>query len=464
MGQVNGCLFIDRKEGGDRPVDERIQDWSGFHQHLTLEEQRKQAARCMDCGVPFCHGGRILAGMASGCPLGNRIPEWNDLLYRGCDRQALSRLLLTNPFPEFTGRVCPAPCEAACLCALNQEPVCICANERTIIELGFENGWVEIPAPPPTGKRVAVVGSGPAGLACAWRLMRLGHAVTVYERADRPGGLLMYGIPNMKLEKTVLDRRIRWMEAGGIVFQTGVEIADARALLADHDAVALCCGARAARDLSVEGRALSGVAFALDYLTQATQALLDGTAPSLDAQGKDVVVIGGGDTGTDCVATALRQGCRSVRQLEIMPKPPEARPAGNPWPQWPRTLKTDYGQQEAATLQGEDPRLFEASTEALLGSNGAVCAVRARIQGEARELPAQLVLLAMGFTGPEKVLPQATGLALDERGRLKPNGYATEIPGLFVAGDMRRGQSLVVWAIDEGMRAGDALNAYLHSK
>ncbi|HML45541.1 MAG TPA: glutamate synthase subunit beta [Clostridia bacterium] len=461
MGQVNGCLFIDRKEADDRSVAERIRDWAGFHQQLTLEEQRKQAARCMDCGVPFCHGGRILAGMASGCPLGNRIPEWNDLLYRGCDRQALSRLLLTNPFPEFTGRVCPAPCEAACLCGLNQEPVCIRANECTIIELGFENGWVDIPAPPSTGKRVAVVGSGPTGLSCAWRLMRLGHAVTVYERADRPGGLLMYGIPNMKLEKTVLDRRIRWMESSGIVFKTGVDVADARPLLAEYDAVALCCGARAARDLRVEGRELSGVAFALDYLTQATKSLLDGTELALDAKGKDVLVIGGGDTGTDCVATAIRQGCRSVRQLEILPKPPDTRLEGNPWPQWPRTLKTDYGQQEATVLQGEDPRLFEAGTEALLGTDGKVCAVRARIQGEVRELPAQLVLLAMGFTGPEKALPQATGLALDARGRLQSNGYATEIPGLFVAGDMRRGQSLVVWAIDEGIRAADAVNAHL---
>ena len=294
--------------------------------------------------------------------------------------------------------------------------------------------------------------------------MRLGHAVTVYERADRPGGLLMYGIPNMKLEKTVLDRRIRWMEASGIVFKTGTEVSDARLLLSEYDAAVLCCGARAARDLSVDGRELSGVAFALDYLTQATQALLDGTAPGLDARDKDVLVIGGGDTGTDCVATAIRQGCRSVRQLEILPKPPESRPEGNPWPQWPRTFKTDYGQQEAAALQDEDPRLFEASTEALLGSDGKVCAVRARIQGEVRELPAQLVLLAMGFTGPEKALPQATGLGLDGRGRLQASGYATDIPGLFVAGDMRRGQSLVVWAIDEGIRAADALNAHLNGR
>ena len=467
MGQVNGCLSIDRLEAADRAADIRISDWGAIHGSLTLAEQRRQAARCMDCGVPFCHGGRLLSGMASGCPLSNLIPETNDLLYRGCDRAALARLLMTNPLPEFTGRVCPAPCEAACMCAFHQEAVTIRANEHAIIEMGFANGWMPI-IPPPKKERgsVAVIGSGPAGLACAITLRRMEYAVTVFEKEDRPGGLLMYGIPNMKLEKETIDRRVEWMKLSGIAFKLNAEVTDAKSLLNNNggkfDAVALCCGAREPRDLAVEGRELSGVMFAVDYLTQATRAVLGHFESSSTARGKDVVILGGGDTGNDCVATAIRQGCKSVTQLEILPRPPAERLPANPWPEWARTLKVDYGQQEAIAFEGRDPRVYEAATEAFIGEDGAVRSVRANVKGETREFPAKLVLLAMGFTGPERKLVQSLGIEADARGRVFESGYQTSIPGVFTAGDMRRGQSLVVWAIHEGKAAAAAIGQHLN--
>ncbi|MDR2656597.1 MAG: glutamate synthase subunit beta [Oscillospiraceae bacterium] len=459
MGRLNGCLIYDRREAEDRDALGRAADWREIHGALPLPDQREQAARCMDCGVPFCHGGRILNGMASGCPLGNLIPEFNDLLYRGLDQAALGRLSLTNPLPEMTGRVCPAPCEAACLCGFNQEAITIRANERCLAELGFENGWTTPIGNPGDRGGVAVVGSGPAGLACAIRLRQLGFSVTVFERDDRPGGLLMYGIPNMKLEKSVLSRRVEWMEASGVRFRLNTEVTDIAALSSEFGAVALCCGAREPRDLNVEGRGLEGIAFAADYLTQATKSVVYGGLPSLSASGKDVVIIGGGDTGNDCAATAIRQGCSSVTQLEILPEPPTARQASNPWPEWPRVLKADYGQQEYIALRGHDPRVYEAATEAFAGDDGSVSAVRAKVKGEAREFPARLVLLAMGFLGPERKLARSMGLETDERGRLRTRGCETNLPNVFAAGDMRRGQSLVVWAIREGIEAAEAISA-----
>ncbi|GHU78121.1 glutamate synthase subunit beta [Clostridia bacterium] len=459
MGLVNGCLLIDRHEADDRDAARRIQDWRAIHGALPLPEQREQAARCMDCGVPFCHGGRILNGMASGCPLGNLIPEFNDLLYRGLDEAALGRLLRTNPLPEMTGRVCPAPCEAACLCGLHQDPITIRANECSLADLGFERGWLKPITIPANRGHVAVIGSGPAGLACAIRLRQLGFSVTVYERDDKPGGLLMYGIPNMKLEKSVLNRRIDWMESSGVQFKLNTEVTDLHALTDEYNAVALCCGAREPRDLNVEGRQLEGIAFAVDYLTQATKSLNSDKDPALSASGKDVIILGGGDTGNDCVATAIRQGCKSVVQLEILPEPPTQRQPTNPWPEWARILKVDYGQQESIAIQGRDPRVYEAATEAFIGEGGSVRALRAKVKGETKEFPAQLVLLAMGFIGPERKLTQSLGLTTDERGRLAANGYSSNLPNVYVAGDMRRGQSLVVWAIREGVEVAEGIAA-----
>jgi glutamate synthase (NADPH/NADH) small chain len=453
-----------------------VKDWKEFHHDLDEKGLRNQAARCMDCGVPFCHTGKLMSGGASGCPVNNLIPEWNDLVYRGLWREALDRLHKTNNFPEFTGRVCPAPCEGSCVLGINAPPVTIKNIENTIIERGFEEGWV-VPEPPATrtGKRVVVVGSGPAGLAAAQQLNRAGHIVTVLERADRPGGLLMYGIPNMKLDKeAVVMRRIKLLEQEGIKFICNASVGDnyeAQMMLRDFDAVVLCTGASQPRDLAVEGRTLGGVHFAMDYLTGATQAML-GKGPAkakIHAKGLDVVVIGGGDTGTDCVGTAMRQSCRTLTQFEIMPKPPSERAADNPWPEWPRVYKMDYGQEEAAAKFGKDPRAYLTTIKKFVGDeNGRVKEiVTVEVRWEKndkgqvvpveqpdteRSQPAQLVLLAMGFTGPEPSLPQDLGLELDERLNMKATygEYATNIPGVFAAGDCRRGQSLVVWAINEG--------------
>lgn len=486
MGKPTGFKEIERETPQDRPVIERIRNWDEFHIPMQEEALRAQGARCMDCGVPFCHSGDLLAGMARGCPLHNLIPEWNDLVYRGLWREALARLLKTNNFPEFTGRVCPAPCEGSCVLGITDPPVTIKNIEVTIIDKGFEEGWVDVDIPARrTGKKAAVVGSGPAGLAAAAQLNKAGHGVTVFERADRPGGLLMYGIPNMKLDKKMVERRISLMAEAGIGFVTNTEVGKdyaAEKLLQEFDAVVLCGGATKPRDLPVPGRELKGIYFAMEFLHANTKSLLDGrpTPDFISAEDKHVVVIGGGDTGTDCVGTSVRHGLRSLIQLEILPKPPLERAVDNPWPQWPKTYKMDYGQEEAAELFGTDPRRYLVTAKRFLGNEeGRVKAVEIvsvrweknekgqfipkEIPGSEEILPADLVLLAMGFLGPEDRLLQALGIERDARSNVKAEygKYATNIPGVFAAGDMRRGQSLVVWAIQEGREAARAADEYL---
>jgi glutamate synthase (NADPH/NADH) small chain len=376
MGKVTGFMEYTRILPASRLPAERVLDWQEFHEHMPESHLREQGARCMDCGVPFCHTGQIINGGASGCPLNNLIPEWNDLVYRGHWREALDRLHQTNNFPEFTGRVCPAPCEGSCVLGINSAPVTIKSIEHAIINEGFEAGWV-VPKPPAmrTGRRVAIVGSGPAGLACASQLNHVGHLVTVFERADRAGGLLMYGIPNMKLEKTVVQRRLDLMSAEGVRFVTGVNVGaeySVDQLMEEFDAVVLCGGATRPRDLSLEGRNLQGIHFAMDFLHTNTKSFLDSKHKDgryLSAKGKDVIVIGGGDTGTDCVATALRHGCRSLTQFEILPPPPVQRASDNPWPQWPKVYRLDYGQEEAAALFGKDPRAYSVMTKRFLSDD-----------------------------------------------------------------------------------------------
>ena len=484
MGKLFGFLEYNRELPPDRDPLERLNDWNEIHGLLPQEEERQQAARCMSCSVPFCHSGLMIGGLPSGCPLNNLIPEWNDLLYRGEWEAAAQRLLMTNSFPEFTGRVCPAPCEGACTCGIHQPQVTIRQNELSIIENAFASGHMQ-PHPPATrtGKHVAVVGSGPSGLACANRLNHYGHSVTVLERSDRVGGLLTYGIPNMKLDKRIIARRVDFMRAEGVVFRTGCHVGvdlPAEALLHEFDAVVLCIGSGKPRDLDVPGRKGPGVAFALDYLTAATRAVLDGpeTLPdALNAKGKHVIVIGGGDTGTACVGTALRQGCRSVHQLEIMPKPPLTRSPQNPWPEFPRVLKVDYAQQEAIARFGSDPRQYLTQTREILRDEHGVCAVQTeevrwgkgpdgrmtlQVQpGTSKRWPADLVLIAMGFTGPEETLIQAYGLTQEARGRVVADNFMTVRRGVFAAGDMHIGQSLVVRAINEGQHAASACHAYL---
>lgn len=490
MGKPTGFMEFPRKKDSEAAPLERIKHWREFKIHSDHKERRSQGARCMDCGTPFCHTGHIVSGMASGCPINNLIPEWNDLIFRGRWREALDRLHKTNNFPEFTGRVCPAPCEGSCVLGVIEPPVTIKDNECAIIDKGWEEGWV-IPRIPATrtGKKVAVVGSGPAGLACADQLNQAGHAVTVFERADRVGGLLMYGIPNMKLEKEeVVQRRVNLLAEEGIVFKTGVHIGHdsewtAEKLRADFDAIVLCCGATLGRDLPIEGRDAKGVHLAMEFLTENTQYQLDhkfdGTIPALNAKGRDVVVIGGGDTGTDCVGTSLRHGCRSVVQLEIMPQPPMERAANNPWPEWPKVYKMDYGQEEAAAVQGQDPRQYLIQTKKFLKDedgnlSGLVISEiewvheGGRFQpkekpGTERTIPAQLALLAMGFLGPEQKIVEQFALETDARSNVKAEheSYTTNIPGVFAAGDMRRGQSLVVWAINEGRGAARECDRFL---
>lgn len=490
MGKPTGFIEYLRETPLDRSPVERVRDWKEFHHHLDEKSLRNQAARCMDCGVPFCHTGKLMSGGASGCPVNNLIPEWNDLVYRGLWREALERLHKTNNFPEFTGRACPAPCEGSCVLGINAPPVTIKNIENTIIERGFEEGWVN-PEPPATrtGKKVAVVGSGPAGLAAAQQLNRAGHSVTVLERADRPGGLLMYGIPNMKLDKDeVVMRRIRLLEQEGIKFVCNANVGDnyeAQMMRRDFDAIVLCTGATQPRDLPIEGRALQGVHYAMDYLTGATQAVLGAGAAKapIHAKGLDVVVIGGGDTGTDCVGTAMRQSCRTLTQFEIMSKPPLERATDNPWPEWPRLYKMDYGQEEAAAKFGQDPRSYLTTVKKFVGDEQgrvkALVTVEVRWEKNAagqivpveqpdteRTQPVQLVLLAMGFTGPELSLPQDLGLEFDERRNVKAGygEYATNVPGVFAAGDCRRGQSLVVWAIHEGRGVARECDRWLMGK
>ncbi len=485
MGKPTGFMEYTRTVPVTRPAAERVFDWQEFHEQMPETLLREQGARCMDCGVPFCHTGQIINGAASGCPINNLIPEWNDLVYRGQWREALDRLHQTNNFPEFTGRVCPAPCEGSCVLGINSAPVTIKSIEQAIIDRGFEAGWV-VPKPPAvrTGRKVAVVGSGPAGLACASQLNRAGHLVTVFDRADRAGGLLMYGIPNMKLEKTVVQRRLDLMFAEGIRFSMGINVgADyhAEQLTKEFDAIVLCGGATRPRDLLLAGRNFQGIHFAMEFLHAKTRSLLDGNRQDgryLSAKGKDVIVIGGGDTGTDCVGTALRDGCRSLTQFEILPPPPEQRAPDNPWPQWPKVYRLDYGQEEAMALFGSDPRAFSIMTKRFIGDDGGhlrgvqTVAVDSdggdngrphEVQGTEREWPAQMILLALGFLGPEtEGLLYQLGVPINDRGNVAVDGdQMTGVSKVFAAGDMTRGQSLVVWAIADGRRAARGVDKYL---
>ena len=485
MGKPTGFLEYSRQGNPGQPPLERIQHWNEFHPMLPEEERRKQGARCMECGVPFCQSGVQLAGMFTGCPLHNLVPEWNDLVYTGNLGHALSRLTKTNSFPELTGRVCPALCEAACTCGLNGDPVTVKENELAIIEAGFASGAME-PHPPKvrTGKRVAVVGSGPAGLAAAQQLNRRGHTVTVFEREDRVGGLLMYGIPNMKLEKRFVQRRADLMAAEGVEFRTSCDVGrdvSAQQLLDEYDAIILCCGAKKPRVLpAAEG--VGGVYYAVDFLIFTTKSLLDSQLAKgsyIDAEGKDVVIVGGGDTGNDCVGTSIRHGCKSVIQLEMMPKAPDSRAADNPWPQWPKVCKTDYGQEEAIAVFGADPRRYQTTVkECRTDENGALRSivtvrlepkvedgrrVMAQVPGSEEELPCQLLLIAAGFLGPEDYAADAFGVNRDGRSNVAtaPGLYSTGVDKVFAAGDMRRGQSLVVWGIAEGRAAAKEVDEYL---
>jgi glutamate synthase (NADPH/NADH) small chain len=471
MGKPTGFLEIARQKQPSRPIAERLRDWNEVYLPYGEAALRGQASRCMDCGIPFCH---------QGCPLGNLIPSWNDLVYHDRWQAAIERLHDTNNFPEFTGRLCPAPCEASCVLGISDAPVTIKGAEVAIIDRAFAEGWI-VPRPPAwrTGKQVAVVGSGPAGLAAAEQLNRAGHTVTVFERADRIGGLLRYGIPEFKLEKRLLDRRLALMEDEGVRFKPGCAIGtDIRAddLVSDFDAVVLAGGATQPRDLRVPGRELGGIHFAMDYLTEQNRRC-EGDAPAdveaVSAAGKQVVILGGGDTGADCLGTAHRQGAAAVRQIELLPRPPDARAADNPWPEWPRIFRVSSAHEEG----GE--RLFAVATEAFLGDDrGRVRALRAArvapvvsggrtsfepIAGSAFEIPAELVLLAMGFTGPETSGPVGQlGLRLTERGTVwRDANWMTSVPGVFTAGDMQRGQSLIVWAIAEGRSCARGVDLFL---
>jgi glutamate synthase (NADPH/NADH) small chain len=487
MGKPTGFIEFLRELPSEVAPSDRIRNWDEFHLHMPEDKLRTQGARCMDCGIPFCHTGTLISGMASGCPINNLIPEWNDLIYRGLWREALDRLHKTNNFPEFTGRVCPAPCEGSCVLGITNPPVTIKNIENAIADKGWDEGWVT-PDPPTkrTGKKVAVIGSGPAGLCAAAQLNKAGHWVTVFERADRPGGLLMYGIPNMKLDKEeVVLRRLNVLEEEGVKFVCNTEVGKdfpVENLLKEFDAVVLCTGATKPRDLPIEGRQLKGIHFAMEFLTANTQAILDKhkNGEFISAEGKDVVIIGGGDTGTDCVGTSMRHGCKSLVQLEIMPQPPLERAANNPWPEWPKVYKMDYGQEEAAAKFGSDPRVYLTTATKFEGDeNGNVKAIHTvqvqwekndkgqfipkHIPGTEKVLPAQLVLLAMGFLGPEQPLLDALGVERDPRSNVKADygKYATSIPGVFAAGDCRRGQSLVVWAFNEGRGAARECDLYL---
>ncbi|SHN87141.1 glutamate synthase subunit beta [Desulfitobacterium chlororespirans] len=498
MGKATGFLEYQRIEPKKRAPEERIQDWREIKLPRDPEVIKTQGARCMNCGVPFCNGGVMLNGMVSGCPLHNLIPDWNELIYKGQWEEAYRRLSRTSPFSEFTSRVCPAPCEGACTEGYIMEPVTINCIEYEIIEKAFAEGWVKPKKGKATGKKVAVVGSGPAGLSTANYLNAVGHEVTVYERADRPGGLLMYGIPNMKLEKNVVERRINLMKESGIHFVLNTEVGrdvPAQDLVNQYDAVVLCIGATKARGLNVEGRDLKGVHYAVDFLKANTKSLLDSNFEGLEtmaekdgqeggwisAQGKNVIIIGGGDTGTDCVATSIRHGCKSVHQFEIMPEPPVKRiEATNPWPEWPKKLKVDYGQEEAISLYGKDPRHYLINTKKIVGNEqGEVKEVHTvevhwnkdssgrmvpqEVPGSEKVWEADLVLLAMGFLGPEDAIPNELNLERDERSNLKAvyEEFETNVEKVFAAGDARRGQSLVVSALQEGKLVAREVDKYL---
>lgn len=489
MGKPTGFLDYERVEATAVSPKERIKNFNEFHTPLSEDEQRKQSSRCMDCGVPFCQSGMTIKGMTSGCPLNNLIPEWNDLLYTGNWEQAYHRLHKTSNFPEFTSRVCPALCEKACTCGLNGKAVCTKENEMAIIEHAYAKGYAK--ANPPkvrTKKRIAVVGSGPAGLAVADQLNQRGHSVTVYERADRIGGLLRYGIPNMKLEKHIIDRKLDIMKEEGIEFVTNANVGEnikAKKLMADYDAVVLACGAANPRDINAPGRDANGIYFAVDFLTATTKSLLDSGLKDgryISAKDKNVIVIGGGDTGNDCVGTCIRHGCKSVTQLEMMPKAPDERAENNPWPQWPLVCKTDYGQEEAIAVFGRDPRIYQTTVKRFIqDGTGHVRSIETiklqpvkdkvtgrirmeEISGSEQILPADLVLIAAGFLGSESYVTDAFGVKLDNRTNVATDSldkYQTNVEKIFTAGDMHRGQSLVVWAIREGREAAKAVDNYL---
>ena len=487
MGKPTGFMEFDRVDDGKRDAIERVGDFNEFLVQIGDDKLQNQGARCMDCGVPFCHTGELIGRLATGCPVNNLIPEWNHLVYQGKWREALDRLHLTNNFPEFTGRVCPAPCEGSCVLGINEPPVTIKSIERTIVDRGFENGWI-VPRIPETrsGKTVCVIGSGPAGLAAADMLNQAGHEVTVFERDDRIGGLLMYGIPNMKLDKGIVQRRLDLLAAEGIVFKTGINVGEtitAEELKSSFDAVMICVGATKPRDLKIPGRSLNGIHFAMDYLRGSTSSLLGETQPEISAKDKNVVVIGGGDTGTDCIGTSIRQGCKSVVNLEIVTRPPDERAASNPWPQWPLIFRTDYGHAEAAAKFGKDPRQFSMETVEFVGdtewnltglkitevdwtAERTGTAPFSRVEGSERTIEADLVFLALGFLGPDPIIAEGFGLETDPRQNILANtgDYETSQPGIFAAGDCRRGQSLVVWAIREGRQAAEVCSNYLNSQ
>jgi len=487
MGKPTGFMEFTREAAAYRDPVARVGDWSEFVELPVVEDLARQGARCMDCGVPFCHTGGMIANMASGCPINNLIPEWNDLVYNDRWRDALDRLHQTNNFPEFTGRVCPAPCEGACVLGITDPPVTIKNIEQAIVDRGFAEGWI-VAEPPSsrTGRRVAVVGSGPAGLACADQLNRAGHLVTVFERHDRVGGLLMYGIPNMKLEKQFVERRVGLMADEGVEFRVETEIGrdvTAASLREDFDAVVLCVGATRPRDLPVPGRDLAGVHFAMEFLHANTRSLLDSQHADgnyIDAAGKKVIVIGGGDTGTDCIGTAMRHGCQNLVNFEIVPKPPDERSENNPWPQWPLIFRVDYGHAEAAAAFGDDPREFCIETVEFQGDQaGSLTGLKtvevdwsqpqengppfSRVEGSERFWEADLVFLAMGFLGPEQRLVEELELETDPRSNhaAEYGQFQTSLEGVFSAGDCRRGQSLVVWAIDEGRGAARECDRFL---
>lgn len=487
MGKPTGFMEFDRKTTPYRKPETRVEDWQELNFKMPEKDLREQGARCMDCGIPFCQTGSEMDGKSMGCPVYNLIPEWNDLVYRGKWKEALHRLHKTNNFPEFTGRVCPAPCESSCVLGITDPPVAIKSIEQAIIDRGFEEGWV-VPNPPDkrTGKKVGIVGSGPAGLAAAAQLNKAGHKVTVYERADRIGGLLTYGIPNMKLDKSIVQRRVDLLEEEGVEFVVSTEIGTdipARDLQEQYDALILAGGATNPRDLPIDGRELNGIHFAMDYLHADTKSLLDSEHKNenyITAKGKDVIVIGGGDTGTDCAGTALRHKCKSLTQFEIMPKPPNDRAKENPWPEWPNVYKLDYGQEEARKKFGDDPRQYEVMTKKFegdgngnlkalhtvlikweVGKNGRMKPVE--VEGSEKVWKADLVLLAMGFLGPENPLLEQLNIERDGRSNAKAvhDKYDTNIEGVFAAGDMRRGQSLIVWAINEGRGAARECDRWL---
>ena len=484
MGNPTGFKEIDRILPPDRDPLKRIRDWNDFHGHADVDQLREQASRCMDCGTPFCHtgDGKSDTRQTVGCPLNNLIPEWNDLVYKDLWKEASERLHKTNNFPEFTGKVCPAPCESSCVLAIIEPAVTIKNTELTIVERAFTEGWIK--ATPPTkrtGKNVAIVGSGPAGLACADQLNKAGHTVTVFERSDRIGGLLVYGIPNMKLEKHLVERRVQLMKEEGIEFITNIEIGKnipVTKLKEDFDATVLCCGATKARDISIPGRELNGIHQAMEYLTENSKTLLkgkNGEQPRISAKNKDVLVIGGGDTGTDCVGTAIRQGCRSITQIEIVPQFPEKLP----WPTFGRTSKLDYGQKEAKEKFNKDPRLFSITAEKFSGDENEVTKTKlvevmwnrsndgtmapVLKSGTERIIPTQLVLLSMGFLGPEEKIIEDLNLDRDERSNVAADygKFSTSVKGVFACGDIRRGASLVVWAIMEGRGAARECDRYL---